>query len=91
MIYETVGKRGFIWWGSFAGNVVTQGGTRPCASQCCIQFRPGKFRLLSHLLGDGDEVGCFSLSNLSVDLISECFVQVAWDLDFSYCQLVVVP
>ena len=50
-LLASMGSSGGHTWGSFAGDVVTLGGTSPCASQCCVQFRPGK----SHLLGDGDD------------------------------------
>ena len=52
----------------------------PGASYHCIQFRPGKLWLVSHLLRDGSEVACFRLSNLPIDLIHECFVSIPGDL-----------
>lgn len=88
VVYETIGNRRLVWWGSFAGDVVTQGGMTPGVPHHCIQFRPGKLWLMSHLLRDGNEMGCFRLSNLPVDLIPECLYlsQVTWDLVFRYFQ-----
>ena len=54
MICETVSYSGLIWQGYFAGDVVPKGGTSSCVSQCCIQFRPGKFCFFPHLFRDGD-------------------------------------
>ena len=93
MIYKTVSYSGLIWRGSFTGDVVTKGGTSSCASQCSIQFRPGKFGLFPHLFRDGDEVRCFGLSDLSVDLFSECLVSIPGGLGsgLQVLAVVVVP